>query len=190
MIFCWFIMELLQKLSLWNFLFFCCRIDIHNVWGRNFPKLGNNKIHTFLCSPSPWNTLYRVKWNWFGETLRRLHFNTPSGDIIQMSQNTPKVMGDYLCNSHLPINELQVHSGGTALGMHSCVRINRITKREELFWTFKVLVLKSLLSFFPPTFADWQLEHLQGLDGHETLPSCTISTNNKQLQWQTAMRDS
>ncbi|XP_035509547.1 TLE family member 5 [Morone saxatilis] len=48
-------------------------------------------------------------------------------------------MGDYLCNSHLPISELQVHSGGMGLGMHSCVCINRITQCEELFWTFKVL---------------------------------------------------
>ncbi len=86
-------------------------------------------------------------------------YHTASGDIIQMSLNTPKVMGDYLCNSHLPISELQVFGGGMKMGMHSCVCINRVTKREELFWTFKVLEVKVYIYIFffcttgtPPRF--------------------------------------
>lgn len=98
--------------------------------------------------------------------------HTAPGDIIQMSLKTPKVMGDYLCNSHLPISELQVHSGGMGLGIRICVCINSITKHEKLFIILGIQGSECLSPFFFSTMlADWQLEQLQGFDGHETLPS-------------------
>lgn len=110
-----------------------------------------------------------------------------------MSVNPPKVTGDYLCNSHLPISELQVHGWGPGLATHSCACINRITICGEMFWTFKVLSPSPISLFLKwNMFADWRLELFQALDGRETPPSWIISMNSKHLhnrggglQWRT-----
>lgn len=71
----------------------------------SFPKLDDN-IHIFLHTSS-------LIWQQPGKLTPSAHayLHTASGGIIQTSPNTPKVKGDYLCNSHLPISELQVYLG-------------------------------------------------------------------------------
>ena len=124
-----------------------------------------NFLKTHFHTPQNRNTVYSIKRTYLApknppkkqKTPQPLHLHTASSDITQMSLNTPKVMGDYLYNSHLPISELQVYSVGTGMGTHSCVYSHRATTCEDLFWMFKVvevfffISLSLSLSFFLQT---------------------------------------
>lgn len=102
-----------------------------------------------------------------------------SGDFIQMLPNAPKMVQERVCNSHLPIRELQVHIWGMRMGAHGHTCVSRITKCRDFFCCSRI---KELKAFFQQMLsASFRLKH-RGFNGRDT------SFNNQDKQQATVMQ--
>ncbi len=150
-------------------------------------------LNTFASSPLTLNAAYRVSRNDLAtaekQPLRCLHFtHSPRWHHSNVSERSRS--DGRLSLQFTPANQWAAGAQwGNGVGnAHLC--LHQQNNKALGFFVVVVVVQGSQSVFyffiFCSMLADWQLEHLQGFDGHETLPSWIIRTNNRQRQWRAA----
>lgn len=197
---CWKVMKLLQMLWLsnhYNSGIVARQISTYVQSKPNFPWFGDDKIpfheHVYGKRRMEWTKTDVATAKKL--TPRRLHFTHSlrwhHSNVAEHYQHDGRLSLQFT-----PANQWAAGAqwgnrvGNAQLFLHQQTNKKRGVilddqgpgnKRLFLF-LFSCLLAQTML-------ADWQLEHLQGSDGHETLPSRFISINNKQLQWWALMKD-